>query len=195
LQNKLKEFKILAFYDPSHERQYAVGASGNHTVLGRMMRRHAAMLKLDQADIAYSASYDADWIHRQYSCRLPMLKANVLDCYHLREHVIEAASVVFGQNTAQAFGWQEQMMGCVLEQGPLELLDRIGLLLRKVRSKSKRKALQSLREYIAKRLAMLDYPSVKAAGYDIGSGPTEAFWKTLTSRRKGPGMRWDKPNA
>ena len=29
----------------------------------------------------------------------------------------------------------------------------------------------------------------------IGSGPTEAFCKTLTSRLKGSGMRCDKPNA
>jgi len=32
-------------------------------------------------------------------------------------------------------------------------------------------------------------------GFDIGSSPTEAFCKTLTSRLKGSGMRWDKPNA
>lgn len=35
----------------------------------------------------------------------------------------------------------------------------------------------------------------KAACYEIGSGLTEAFCKTLTPRRKGPGMRWDKANA
>ncbi len=42
---------------------------------------------------------------------------------------------------------------------------------------------------------MLQYPQFRAAGYEIGSGPTEAFCKTLTSRLKGQGMRWDKPNA
>lgn len=192
---RYKEFKILAFYDPSHERQYAIGTSGDHKVLGRMMRRHAAMIKLDKADIAYSVSDGAEWIRRQYGCQLPMLKVNILDYYHLRDHVIKVACVVFGEGTAQAVSWREELMGCVLEKGPLELLDTIGLLLRKVRSKTKRRALQSLREYIGKRVSMLDYPRFKAAGYEIGSGPTEAFCKTLTSRLKGPGMRWDKPNA
>jgi hypothetical protein len=42
---------------------------------------------------------------------------------------------------------------------------------------------------------MIQYPEFRAAGYEIGSGPTEAFCKTLTQRLKGPGMRWDKPNA
>ncbi|KPJ55913.1 MAG: hypothetical protein AMS16_03415 [Planctomycetes bacterium DG_58] len=30
--------------------------------------------------------------------------------------------------------------------------------------------------------------------WDIGSGATEAFCKTLTARLKGSGMRWDTPN-
>ena len=32
-------------------------------------------------------------------------------------------------------------------------------------------------------------------GFDVGSGPTESFCKTLTARLKGSGMRWDLPNA
>jgi hypothetical protein len=39
------------------------------------------------------------------------------------------------------------------------------------------------------------YPTFKKSGYEIGSGPTEAFCKMLTLRLKGPGMRWDKVNA
>jgi hypothetical protein len=194
-EQRYKEFKILAFYSPSHERQYAVGTSGDHKVLGRMMRRHAAMINLSRADIAYSVSDGAEWIRRQYNCQLPMLKANILDYYHLRENVIRTAFVVFGEGTAEAIAWRDEMMGCVLECGPMELLDRIGLLLRKMRSKAKRRALQSLRQYVGRRVEMLDYPFFRAAGYEIGSGPTEAFCKTLTMRLKGSGMRWDSPNA
>jgi len=29
----------------------------------------------------------------------------------------------------------------------------------------------------------------------IGSGPTDATFKALTARLKGPGMRWDADNA
>jgi hypothetical protein len=61
--------------------------------------------------------------------------------------------------------------------------------------KDKRKALEHLSKFIAARMEMTQYPQFKAAGYQIGSGPTEAFCKTLTSRLKGQGMRWDKPNA
>lgn len=42
---------------------------------------------------------------------------------------------------------------------------------------------------------MLDYPRFRQANYETGSGPTEAFYKMLTSRLKGPGMRWDQVHA
>ncbi len=52
-----------------------------------------------------------------------------------------------------------------------------------------------LKEYVAKRFAMTDYPAFRATGYDCGSGPTESQCGTLTDRLKGAGMRWDKDNA
>jgi hypothetical protein len=64
-----------------------------------------------------------------------------------------------------------------------------------LRAASKRKALSNLEQYIAKRMEMTDYPRFIACGYDIGSGPTEAKCKTVPSRLKGSGMRWNLPNA
>tara|TARA_B100001964_G_scaffold240067_1_gene309051 strand:+ start:465 stop:1532 length:1068 start_codon:yes stop_codon:yes gene_type:complete len=190
-----KEFKLVVFYDPSKAHQYAVGTSRNHKALGRLMRRTAGWLKLDQADVSYSVTDGAEWIRNQYNRQLPMLEANVLDYYHLREHVIAASHAVFGQSTPEAIAWREDIMGVVLQDGPLALLDRVGDLRRSLRAKVKREELESLRKYVAKRVEMLEYPTFKAKNYEIGSGPTEAFCKTLTSRLKGPGMRWDRRHA
>ncbi len=190
-----KEFKIVTFYDPSHEHQHVVGTSGDHRKLGRLMRREARRLKIQLAQTKYSVSDGADWIRRQYQVQLPMLQANVLDYYHLREHVIAASYRVFGEATPQAQAWRERMMGVVLEQGPLRLLEELGLLRRSLRSASKRAAIEGLQNYVVPRAEMLEYPAFRAKGWEIGSGPTEACCKTLTARLKGPGMRWDKPNA
>ena len=190
-----KEFKIVAFYDPSHGHQYAVGTSGDHKVLGRLMRREAGKLKLDKADEKYSVSDGADWISRQYQTQLPMLSANVLDYYHLRGHVIATSYTVYGEGTTEACAWREGMMGVVIEEGPVRLLEELGQLRRQMRSGNKRESLQRLQNYVAARVGMPDYPGFLAKGYETGSGPTEAFCKTLTARLKGPGMRWDKPNA
>jgi hypothetical protein len=193
--NEYKEFKLVAFYDPSHEHQYAVGTSGNCNVLGRRMRRAARQIRLDKADLSYSVSDGAKWIRRQYNQQLPMLEVNILDYYHLRDHVVKASHNIFGESTPEALVWRKEMMGVSLESGPVELLERLGVLRRSLRASAKREALKSLITYIASRVEMLAYPEFIAAGYDIGSGPTEAFCKTLTARLKGPGMRWDKSNA
>ena len=80
-------------------------------------------------------------------------------------------------------------------EGAVGLLLVVGQTRRSLRSAGKRKALSDLEQYVVKRAEMVDYPTFLAKGYDLGSGPTEAFCKTLTARLKGSGMRWDRPHA
>ena len=190
-----KEFKIVTFYDPDKSHKYAVGTSGNHEVLGRWMRLEAVKILLDLARIKYSLTDGGEWIATQYGIQLPMLDENILDYFHLRDHVIKAGHALYGEGTAKAVAWREEMMGVVWEQGSLVLLDRLGHYLRRHSEGPKHKALKSLRQYVGKRVAMTDYPRFRKAGYDCGSGPTESFCGTLTIRLKGRGMHWDKDNA
>lgn len=190
-----KEFKIAAFYDPSKKHQYAIGISGSPLKLGQLIRQIARQLHLDEADIKYCVSDGALWIRGQYRIQLPMLDAHILDYYHLRDQVIVASQGVYGQGTLESQRWRKEICGCLLQEGPEPALAQIGALHKTLRSAGKRKALKSLHRFIAVRKEMLQYPQFRAAGYEIGSGPTEAFCKTLTSRLKGQGMRWDKPNA
>jgi hypothetical protein len=190
-----KEFKIASFYDPDKSHKYALGTSGDHDALGRLMRRQAAKVRLTEARHKYSVTDGAEWIAHQYRTRLPMLERNILDYYHLREHVTAAGQALYGEGTARAQAWREEMMGHVWERGSLVMLDRLGNYLRRHPRGPRRQALADLRQYVAKRVDMTDYPSYRQAGYDCGSGPTESFCKTLTARLKGRGMRWDKDNA
>lgn len=190
-----KEFKIVSFYDPDKSHMYAVGTSGDHAALGKLMRREAGKVKLDQALHKYSVTDGAEWIANQYATQLPMLEENILDYFHLRDHVIAAAQVLYGEGTPQSQTWREEMMESVWNQGSLAMLDRLGNYLRRHRSGAKGEALKSLRDYVAKRVNMTDYPSYRQRGYDCGSGPTESFCGTLTARLKGRGMHWDKDNA
>jgi len=190
-----KEFKIISFYDPDKSHQYAVGTSGDHQAAGRRMRREAGKIQLGRAKVKYSVTDGAEWIARQYAIQLPMLDENILDYYHLRDHVIQASYALYGEGTAKAVAWREDMMGSVWNQGSLVMLDRLGNYLRRHRKGAKYEALKSLRQYVAKRVDMTDYPTFRQRGYDCGSGPTESFCGCLTRRLKGRGMRWDKDNA
>ena len=190
-----KEFKVLTFYDPDKSHCHVVGTSGDCEAAGRLMRREASRLHLDQAKVKYGVSDGAEWIAHQYQRQLPMLDEHILDYYHLRDHVVQTSYVLYGQGTQQAEQWREQMMGTVWEQGSLVMLDRLGSYLRRHRTGSKHDALESLRDFVSKRVAMTDYPTFRQLGYDCGSGPTESSCGRLTDRLKGHGMRWDKSNA
>jgi hypothetical protein len=190
-----QEFKLVSFYDPDKTHRYVVGTRGDHAVLGRIMRREGSKLKLDEAKHKYSVTDGAEWIAKQYARQLPMLEENILDYYHLREHVTLAGQALYGEGTPPAQAWREEMMGYVWNQGSLVLLDHVANYLRRHRAGPKAEALKSLREYVAKRVNMTDYPSYRQLGYDCGSGPTESFCGTLTRRLKGRGMHWDADNA
>ena len=190
-----KEFKIVSFYDPDKAHKYAVGTHEPPDVLGRMMRREAAKIRIGQARHKYSVADGAEWIARQYAIQLPMLDQNILDYYHLREHVTLAGQALYGDGTPKAQAWREEMMGYVWNQGSLVMLDHLANYIRRHPTGPKGEALKALREYVAKRVNMTDYPSYRKLGYDCGSGPTESFCKTLTARLKGRGMHWDIDNA
>jgi len=189
------EFKLVAFYDPEKTHCHVVGTAGDCAVAGRLMRREARRLHLAQARVKYAVSDGAEWIANQYRQQLPLLDAHLLDYYHLREHVVKASQVLYAQNDPRTQPWQEEMMSCVWEQGSLVFLDRLGSFLRRHRTGPKHEALEDLRDFVHKRVAMTDYPTFRQLGYDCGSGPTESLCGRLTDRLKGPGMRWDEDNA
>jgi len=194
-EGSYKEFKIFSLYDPDKSHKYAVATSEDAAALGRVMRREAGKVHLDQARHKYAVTDGAEWIERQYRKQLPMLEEHVLDYYHLREHVVEAGHALYAEGTAKAQAWREEMMGYVWNQGSLVMLDHLANYLRVHRKGPKAEALRSLRQYVAKRVDKTDYPRYRQMGYDCGSGPTESFCGTLTLRLKGRGMHWDIDNA
>ena len=190
-----KEFKIGCFYDQSREHRYAFGTAGDSNVLGRLWRREAAKVRLTEADERVAVADGAEWIDTQLRCRLPMVETRILDYFHLMEHVGTSAKVCFGEGTAAAAAWREQLATAVCEEGGAALLASIEATRQATRNQAKRQSLRQLSQYVSKRLTQVDYPAFRAAGYDLGSGPTEALCKTLTARLKGRGRRWDRPNA
>lgn len=190
-----KEFKIVDCYDKDKSHQYAMGTSGDAQQAGRLLRKIAMALKINEAISKYSITDGAIWIEKQLIVQLPMLDAMILDCYHFQEHLTLASQVLYGQGSKESVVWKEEMKKVGLENGSLVLLDRLKSCYDGLKEPEHREAIEELRNYIAHRIAMTDYPAFLDKGYDIGSGPTESFCKSLTKRLKGSGMRWDIDNA
>ncbi len=193
--NAYKEFKIAIFYDQSNEYRQVLATAGDHTVIGRLIRREAQRLGLNLFDQKLGLGDGADWILRQLGIRLPSLDQFMLDFYHFSEHVWSAAHGCWGLASPEACSWAENLLHQALHEGPAVVLAALETERRRHPTGRKRQALQELIGYLTKRAAYCDYPRYRAAGWQIGSGPTEAMCKVLTYRLKGPGMRWDREGA
>jgi hypothetical protein len=190
-----KEFKIGTFYSADKEHCCAFATRGNHEEFGRQLRREAFKVSLHKADQKFSVTDGAEWLRRQMRTRLPMLDEMILDFYHLAEHVAGTSAACWGLSSAEAQAWTGKVLHRAKHEGALAVLEEIAAARSSVRAKAKREALWGLDQYVAKRVEMMDYPKFITAGFDIGSGPTEAKCKTVPSRLKGSGMRWNLPNA
>lgn len=194
--NAYKEFKIATLYEESNTHRLVVGTAGDHQVLGRLLRRQAATIGLDQFDQKLAVADGADWIDRQLQVRLPMLDERMLDFYHFSEHVWQGSNGCFGLGTEKAQSLGHTLLHAAKHEGIAEVLVSLEQERKRHRAGSRgRQALDGLLHYLTKRAAQCEYPRYLAAGYQIGSGPTEAMCKVLTYRLKGPGMRWDKEGA
>jgi hypothetical protein len=189
-----KEFKLTVFYDQAKQRRQVTATGGGPDAVGRELRRTGRRLGVERTDEVLAIVDGAPWIRAQLQ-RWRNCDRIGLDFYHFTEHVAAAANACFGEGTAPAAAWREQVLHAALHTGPDEVLDEIARQRQQTRAPAKREALRRLQAYVGERVAMMDYPACRAHGWDLGSGPTEAQCKTLTARLKGSGMRWDPPNA
>jgi hypothetical protein len=114
----------------------------------------------------------------------------VLDWYHLAEHVHKAAGAVFGEGSASAKVWAEARKGELWQGKAGAALRAVERELTRVRSPSKRSALVELRTYLENNRGRVDYPRYRELGLPVGSGQVEAQCKSLVGARcKQAGMR------
>jgi hypothetical protein len=114
----------------------------------------------------------------------------ILDWYHLSEHVHKAAKAVFGEGSAGAKQWAEARQ-TELWSGQVEAaLAAVQAEATRVRSAAKRSALRELETYLENNRQRVDYPRYRELGLPCGSGQVEAQCKTLVGARcKLAGMR------
>jgi len=191
---RFKEMKIGLFYDQAKEHRHVFVTENDHEAFGVLLKEHAAQVAFEQADQSISLTDGAKWIASQICSVLLLIKAMLLDFYHLSQHVHETAKCCLGE-TPQAAEWVAARLKEMKEAGVTPMLAAMDALEKKTRSAAKRKSLRKLRDYVLSRMEMLDYRGALAKGWDIGSGPTEAMCKNLTLRLKRPGMKWDRDHA
>lgn len=195
-----KEFKIVTLYDDAAKHRLVSVTRGDCAQAGRLMRRDAGRVGLDQADDKVGLADGSPWIKNQvqrYSIPLDDLG---LDFYHLAENLHKARRVVYGEEDpkdekAPGNVWVGRLLHTAKHEGYEKFRDAIQAWKAGLRGAGPAKAGELLLNYVTDRREMIQYPKFLEMGRQIGSGPTESMCKATTQRLKGPGMRWDGDNA
>jgi len=137
----------------------------------------------------------AEWIAKLIDAHLPRDATVILDYYHASRHVHQARRAVFGESSADGRAWAGRLLEQLIARPFDELWQTLIETRARLRAKAKREALDDLMRYLGGRRAKVNYAAFRAAGLDIGSGPTESMCKSLSRRMKGTGMRWTAANA
>lgn len=136
----------------------------------------------------------AEWLWKLQERQAPEAFC-LLDWYHLAERVNECAAELLGEDTAEAalFGrracallWDNRVDECLAELEACRFLCGRGTA-----GDERRAVLTKFQTYIANHGRFLDYPTARARGYPIGSGPVESAHRSVWHcRLKRPGARW-----
>lgn len=128
----------------------------------------------------------APWIWNQAAEHFPDA-VQVLDYYHLAEHVFATARELFGEGDTTGRDWAETVLELLREEEietALEYLKRTG------------DGTAKLREYIEANRRRMPYRWLRARGYPMGSGIVESACKQIVhTRHRQAGMRWCLKNA
>ena len=173
--------------------RYVCGMTGGLAVLGQPLRRQAGQVGMDAAQrwvaVTDGGAGIEDWVRVHF----PRVEAVVLDFYHAAEHLSAWAEALHPDAAERVAGeWCHKLKheggGAVL--AALRAVDVSG------RSEVVREAHRQLLVYVGNQVHRMDYPTYRAKGWMIGSGPVEAACKQVVNQRlKVTGARWSEAGA
>ena len=193
-----QEFKLSVFDSPDHARRLVSVTAGDHEVMGRIMKRDASRLKWNEVDEALGLFDGGPWIDNQMVRQHIPLTDKCLDFHHLKDNIQKTRREVFGtleDGDAAGQTWAHDLAEVFKTQGFTAGFDALVTFRKTLRSPKPKQAAIRLVNDISDRRALITYPEFRAAGRDIGSGPTEAQCRCETLRRKDHGRRWQSENA
>ena len=145
------------------------------------------------ADTPVAALGDgAHWIWEGFARHLPQ-RVEILDFYHVCEHLTRVATARFGAETAAGKQWVQRMKEELLTWGPCALLQSLAGWVPATEAAAEVQRQEA--GYFGNNRERMQYPRYLEQGFPIGSGAVEGACKHLVGARfKQAGMRW-KPET
>ena len=121
-------------------------------------------------------------------------RIDILDYFHVTEHVWRVADAFFGPQSLDAHAWVRPVLENLLDHGPQSLLQSLETL--RPRTKAQKDELRKATGYFTAHLEHMRYPKYIAMKLPIASGIVEATCRSVVCQRtKGAGMRWSRMGA
>jgi hypothetical protein len=206
LQEGWKEVKVAAIYETEAQVQadgttkvkavhitYVVSFEDAQT-FARHVYLEAARRGIEQAQEVIVLGDGAEWIWNRIArfCNRPV---EIVDFYHASEHVWNAGQALYGEGTDETEQWVTQQLDQLLEQGPQSVIDSFEKSAADA-SAAVKAAVAQERNYLDKHKRRMQYPTLREAGYHIGSGSVESACKRIIGARlKQAGMIWSREGA
>lgn len=115
----------------------------------------------------------APWIWNLAEVLFPH-RVEILDWYHVDEHLSAVARGLYGEGTEKAAAWRATQLDRLATDGVDHVIEILRFLGARQRTAAKRTAVAELEGYLTTNRARLRYQTFRAAGYPIGSGAVES---------------------
>lgn len=160
------------------------------------LRRQAGQVGMDQAQRWVALSDGGSGLEDFLRENFPRVEAIILDFYHVTEYLGKLSKALFAGRDEQAEAWRQEWCHRLKQEGGGVVLEALRQLDLRGRPRAARATYAEVVTYFENQVHRMDYPSYRAKGWQIGSGPVESACKTVVGQRlKGGGMRWGEGGA
>jgi hypothetical protein len=176
--------------------RYVCGVTGGLSALGQPLRNQGAQVGMGRAHRWVAISDGGSGIEGWLRANFPRACGVILDFYHAAEHLGEWAQALNPDDEAMAARVAQDWCHRLKHEGGKAVLSALRGVGVSGRGALAREAHRELLVYFENQVHRMDYPSYRAKGWLIGSGPVEAACKQVVGQRmKGSGMRWGEAGA
>lgn len=169
-----------------------VGHLGGPEVFGQMVWAEADRRGWEQATETEVVGDGAVWIWNLARDHF-YGSEQVVDWYHAKEHLANAARVLKGEGTSGMQRWLKAYETALFQGKAVRIAQELELAA--ASHPEQAPELQREAGYLCTNQRRMQYQELREEGWVIGSGMVESGGKQFKTRLTGPGMRWSRSGA
>jgi hypothetical protein len=180
---------------PTWQARY-VASLERMATLGALLQQQGTAVGMERAERWIVLSDGGNGREECVHTHFPRVEVVILDFYHAAEYLHALAKAWQGPDTQEAEALGHQWCHQLKHEGGQAVLATLQGLDLRGRSATARDCHQATLRYFTNHVQRMEYPTYRAKGWQIGSGPVESACKRVVGQRlKGAGMRWGEAGA